>query len=440
MRLSASNMREAEVRGDAEDAARWAQAIEDFDAAYQAANAAALAYIQREAGYVRTGTHAGRVDGRETGKFEPADLIVASWYQHTSRDGDPHLHIHNQIPHPARTRGDGKWRAPFNRGYYDHIRAAAEVFAAHFESALTRRFGLDGYRGRTAKGMRSRASATRSWTLSRPAGTTSRRTCRTKLVPRFVANHGRKPNQAELAALNRQASVDTRQAKHPGVIDWAQTRAEWVAKLTAQAAGGDLASVAREVMPGWAQRGAGAGRGGQAQREAQAQRDADTERIAIMAVAAAQQEKASWTRADLIAHLGRLMPRCAGDPAAEAALLEELADQALASEFGPVTCLEAPDVVAMPEQLMRDGRLLGLPPARRGPVRHEEPARAEERLVQMAAATGAPVLDREYVARGLGTSRRGPRRSARRDRGTRRAPRARDPGCAWTRPRRCSTR
>jgi hypothetical protein len=38
-----------------------------------------------------------------------------------------------------------------------------------------------------------------------------------KLVPQFVAKHGRKPSQAEMAALNRQASVDTRQAKHPGV-------------------------------------------------------------------------------------------------------------------------------------------------------------------------------------------------------------------------------
>ena len=398
-----ANMREAEMRGDAEDAARWAQAIEDFDAAYQAANDAALAYIQREAGYVRTGTHAGRVDGRETGKFEPADLIVASWYQHTSRDGDPHLHFHNQIAHLARTRGDGKWRAPFNRGYYDHIRAAAEVFAAHFESALTRRFGLEWVARADGQGYEIKGISHAVMDAFSSRRDDVEAYVQDELVPRFVASHGRKPSQAEMAALNRQASVDTRRAKHPGVIDWAQTRAEWVAKLAA-AAGGDLGSVARNVMPGWAQRGAGAGRGARAQREAQAQRDADTERVAIMAVAAAQQEKASWTRADLITHLGRLMPRGAGDPAAEAALLEELADQALASEFGPVTCLEAPDVVAMPEQLMRED---GCSVYRRhGVARYATRSQlaTEERLVQMAAAPGAPVLDREYVARGLGTT------------------------------------
>jgi hypothetical protein len=159
-------------------------------------------------------------------------------------------------------------------------------------------------------------------------------------------------------------------------------------------------------MPGWAWQDAGAGYGARAQQDAQvqAQRNAGTERIAIMAVAAAQQEKASWTRADLITHLGRLMPRDAGDPGAKATLLEQLADRALASEFGPVTCLEAPDVVAMPERMMRED---GCSVYRRhGVARYATRSQiaAEERLVQMAAAPGAPVLDREYIAHELGAS------------------------------------
>jgi hypothetical protein len=35
------------------------------------------------------GFHGTRVDGREPGRFEPAGLIVTSWLQGTSRDGDP---------------------------------------------------------------------------------------------------------------------------------------------------------------------------------------------------------------------------------------------------------------------------------------------------------------------------------------------------------------
>ena len=45
------------------------------------------------------------------------------------------------------------------------------------------------------------------------------------------------------------------------------------------------------------------------------------------------------------------------DPAAAAALLEDLADRALASEFEPVACLEAPEPVGVPRSLLRaDGR------------------------------------------------------------------------------------
>ena len=59
----------------------------------------------------------------------------------------------------------------------------------------------------------------------------------------------------------------------------------------------------------------------------------------------------------MIKYLGRVLPRTGLDPAAAAALLENLADRALASEFEPVTCLEAPDLVDVPASLLRaDGR------------------------------------------------------------------------------------
>ena len=62
-------------------------------------------------------------------------------------------------------------------------------------------------------------------------------------------------------------------------------------------------------------------------------------RAAQKALALAQQEKSTWTRADVIKYLGRVLPRFGLDPAAAAALLEDFADRALASEFEPVTCL-----------------------------------------------------------------------------------------------------
>ena len=51
------------------------------------------------------------------------------------------------------------------------------------------------------------------------------------------------------------------------------------------------------------------------------------------AVALAQQEKSTWTRADVIKYLGRVLPRSGRDPAAAAALLEDRADQGRACDI-----------------------------------------------------------------------------------------------------------
>src|SRR5207248_1659237 len=80
-------------------------------------------------------------------------------------------------------------------------------------------------------------------------------------------------------------------------------------------------------------------------------------RAAEQAVALAQQDKSTWTRADLVKYLGRVLPRADRKPARAAALLEDLADRALRSEFEPVCCLEAPELAQVPDSLLRaDGR------------------------------------------------------------------------------------
>src|ERR1039458_6421582 len=52
------------------------------------------------------------------------------------------LHVHSQIAHICRTQLDGKWRAPDSLGYQEHVAAVGSIVAAHFEEALTRRFGV----------------------------------------------------------------------------------------------------------------------------------------------------------------------------------------------------------------------------------------------------------------------------------------------------------
>ena len=128
----------------------------------------------------------------------------------------------------------------------------------------------------------------------------------------------------------------------------------------------------------------------------------EVSRAAQKAVVLAQQDKSTWTRADLIKYLGRVLPRTGMDPATAAALLEDLADRALRSEFEPVACLEAPESAEAPRSLLRaDGRSVY---RRHGGVRYATHAQLtlEQRMVALARASGAPRMDRAEAARALG--------------------------------------
>src|SRR6202042_2456605 len=121
-----------------------------------------------------------------------------------------------------------------------------------------------------------------------------------------------------------------------------------------------------------------------------------------LALALAQQEKSAWTRADLVKHLGRVLPRAGRDPDAAARLLEETADRILGSEFEQVLCLEAPDPVDLPGDLVRaDGRSVY---RRHGGVRYATRAQLsmEERMTAQAQAVTAPRMTREAAAAALG--------------------------------------
>ena len=104
----------------------------------------------------------------------------------------------------------------------------------------------------------------------------------------------------------------------------------------------------------------------------------------------------------MIKYLGRVLPRSGIEPGAAAALLESLADRALASEFEPVVCLEAPEPAEVPRSLLRaDGRSVY---QRHGGIRYATRAQLvmEERMLAQARADGAPRLTRAQAARALG--------------------------------------
>ena len=383
------NTRLAREAGDQEGDAYWSSLVAEVDTMIWHAVWTGFDYFQREAGYTRTGSHHTRVNDRETGQWHEADLAVAHWLQHTSRDGDMQLHVHSQIAHTARTQADGKWRAPDSLGYNEHIGAVAAITAQHLEEALTRRFGLqwvardDGHgfeiKGISGQMMRLFSSRRESITADVRAR-----------AARFEQRYGRAPSQRELAQLAQASNFTTRKAKD-GALDFAQLHQGWADKL-ARTLGIPLASVAPSVWHDGA---------GHAPARKESPDPLELARAAQKAVALAQQEKSTWTRADLIKYLGRVLPRTGMEPAAAAAMLEDLADRALRSEFEPVTCLQAPEAVEVPRSLLRaDGRSIY---QRHGGVRYATRAQLamEERLVTQAGADAAPRLTRTDAARAL---------------------------------------
>ena len=381
------NARLARQDGDREGDEYWSDLVDEVDDMIWEAVHAGFAYFQREAGYTRTGSHNTRVHGRETGQWHEADLAVAHWVQHTSRDGDMQLHVHSQIAHVARTTTDGKWRAPDSLGYNEHIGAVAAIVSQHLEEALTARFGLewtvrdDGHgfeiTGIGGEMMRLFSSRRESITADLRAR-----------AARFEQRYGRAPSQRELAQLAQASNFATRNPKH-GTLDLAQAHAGWADKL-ARTLGVPLASVAPSVWHSQSRRAGPRTRGA----DGTVLSELELARAAQKAVALAQQAESAWTRADVIKYLGRVLPRTGMDPAAAAALLEDLADRALASEFEPVTCLEAPEPGEVPASLLRaDGRSVY---QRHGGSRYATRAQLamEERMVAQASASEAPRVSR----------------------------------------------
>jgi AAA domain/TrwC relaxase len=389
------NARQAHQAADKAGEAYWSGLVAEVDQMIYQAVWTGFGYFQREAGYTRTGSHASRVEGRETGQWHEAELAVAHWLQHTSRDGDMQLHVHSQIAHVARTVMDGKWRAPDSYGYNEHIGAVAAVVSQHLEEALTRRFGLEWVARDDGHGFEIKGISGEMMRLFSSRRESITHDVRARAA-RFEAQYGRPPSQRELAQLAQASNFRTRAAKEDGALDFAQLHAGWADKL-ARILGVPLASVAPSV---WGQGGSRA--------DAYTQDPGPTgpgpSALAVMraaqkAIALAQQEKSTWTRADVVKYLGRVMPRTGMDPAAAAARLEELADRALASEFEPVACLEGPEAVQVPRSLLRaDGRSVY---QRHGGVKYAARAQLamEDQMVARTQEFGAPALTREHAAR-----------------------------------------
>ena len=393
------NERRARQAGDRQGAAYWAGREQTFQEILHRANRAALEYLQAWAGVTRTGYHGTRVDGRGPGRFEPAGLIVTSWLQGTSRDGDPQDHIHNQIARITRTFSDGKWRALDTVSLRAVLGALQAVAATAAECELTREFGvawaprMDG-RGNEIQGV------TQAQMDAYSTRTVQVHEKERELAQAWARKHGRAPTSRELLHIANDATLQSRKGKDAAPVDWDALAARWDATL-----GGELAGIAPVVSNA---RGpsthANEHHGGRAP-TGPPTREAQTRALA-KALTLVSDKHPAWTRHDLLKHLALVMPPETRQMSPEEAqeLLLGLAEEALSGRTGEVVCLEAPEWPPLPASLRRelDGRSIYTRP---GVARYATATQLtlEDELVAHAQTQGAPRLPGEVTARRLGT-------------------------------------
>ena len=100
----------------------------------------AMRHLERWA-VTRTG-YGRRVNGQDFIRFVPAGLAASMWLQGTSRDGDPHDHVHCAIARMCFALAEHKWLAVDTMALRAQAGAAKLIADAYVQSALAREFGL----------------------------------------------------------------------------------------------------------------------------------------------------------------------------------------------------------------------------------------------------------------------------------------------------------
>ncbi|MGD9528652.1 MAG: MobF family relaxase [Pseudonocardia sp.] len=367
--------------GDEQTAAAWGEFRRAVEDAIWAGNNAGLAYVQDKAGYARVGHHGGAA-GRWVDAHE---WVVASFFQHDSRDHDPQLHIHNALLN--RVEGpDGKWLTLDSRALHKFRPAAAAVAERTTEERLTHALGLlvatrpDG-KAREIVGVAQEAMdliSTRRRKLTAKAA---------ELVVAFEARHGRAPNGLERERLTQQATLMTRKAKsHTG-----ETREELLDRIDARIRtdiDGGLAGVAQAALAAREQGGP-------------APMQWSPHAVIELALAEVQARKAGWTRADLTSAINTALPDYLGLPDGTdvGELLDRLTDDAL--QYATALDEARPGDEALPAELrLANGQSSYQAPGARLYATPEH-VRTERALVAATASRGAAALPPDAAQRFL---------------------------------------
>ena len=375
---------QAREAGDTQTADRLAGRARGIEQAVLAGAEEALKHIEAKAAYVRTGHH-----GEHSGQFRDAGGIVAGRFlQHTSRDDEPQLHVHQPVLNRAQRAdkhesGDEKWRALHGTMLYRERLAMGarstlrqgQVLAQQGYALVKREDGLGFEIAGVTQDTQDAFSSRRALIKRKVA----------QEVAAFVAEYGRPPSQAEMWSIRQEIAYATRKPKRKGERGEAgdgsdeATRliAEWEAKAlernvqTLSSLPQAVEQAAADATPG------------------KLPTNAERQAIIRAAVAEVQTHNASWTEAQLEHEMRIQMPVLPAFGVDWVEYMLGLVRQALSGTVEDLHILPIapiPDVVDVaPLGVRRDGTSIYRPPGERRFVTAEH-LNMEKWLLDSAAA------------------------------------------------------
>ena len=192
----------------------WALSGDDrFLKAHDVAVTAALAHLERFGSTTRIRRDGGRLHPDTQG------LTMAVFRQTTSRADDPQIHTHAVISAKVQT-ADGRWMALDARYLKKHQRMLGGLYQSVLRSELTHCFGVEW--GPIVNGQAEIAGVPKDLLAVFSKRAAAIESAMAVKLDEFRHREGRDPSPKERAALERQASADTRGRKSGlGVADLA---------------------------------------------------------------------------------------------------------------------------------------------------------------------------------------------------------------------------
>jgi len=341
---------EAEAAGREADAKQLAERAGQIRGAMKRANDRMIALAERRLAYIRTGHHSAT-----SGQWrDAAGFIVASFPQHTSREGDPQLHIHNAIANRAQ-RADGaddKWRALHGQPLFRNKLGLGAYGDRFYEQELGKLGWLRTVRRADGNSFEIGGISEEAADVYSDRARELRDRYR-ELEAQYLRDHGHAPGKQARWAIKQRAALETRDAKDHNPPAPGQELAAWARKAERRGTG-KLSALHHQAAAYAAERG-----------PSELPSEAERARAIRIAVAEVQRQNAVWNRSQLTFELGRALGSLPPDADPEA-YFDELAGEALSGRAEGVTVLQiapVPDVIDVSRlEFRKDGTSIYRPP------------------------------------------------------------------------------